>query len=260
MNVSYDFKDKVAIVIGGGSGMGKATSILLADSGAKVLVADFNEELGQKTVSEIRAKGQTAEFAYCDVRRKEDDFAAVDKAVALWGRIDYAANVVGISGKMQQCPFYEQSDEDFDNVMQTNVNGHRWLLQAETKQMMEQGGEGYAIAEVVSIQGFVGNAYQQAYTASKHAMVGLIKAVGAHYAKNGIRINGIAPVATFTDFVKNAQKSLGMEVSNKTDRVPRGTMLEPEECAQAIVWLLSEGSTAVNATTMLTDCGSTAVK
>ncbi len=176
----------------------------MAESEAKVLIADFNEESGKKVVDEIRAKGGTADFTFCDIRKKEDDFAAVDKAVELYGRLDYAANVVGISGKIQKCPFYEQSDEDFDNVIDTNVTGHRSLLQAETKQMIAQGGEGYSIVEVVSIQGFIGNAYQQAYTASKHAMVGLVKTVGAHYAKQGSRINGIAPVATFTDFVKTA--------------------------------------------------------
>ncbi len=259
-NVKYDFTDKVAVVVGGADGMGKATTQMLAESGAKVLIADFNQEKGKTFAAELRNQGYTAEFTYCDARNRESDFAVIDKAVELWGRIDYCANVVGISGKNLAGAFYDHEDANFDNVMMTNVNGHRWLLQAETRQMTKQGGDGYAIVEVASMQGLVGTAGASEYTASKHAMVGMVKALGAEFAKQGIRINAIAPVATATGFVKGAYEQMGVEFTNKTDRVPRGYMLEPEECANAIMWLLSDGASAINATTIQVDGGASSVR
>lgn len=260
MNVTYNFSDKVALVVGGASGMGKATSTMLAEAGAKVMIADFNDELGMQVVRELSDSGANIAYTHCDCREKEDCFSAVDATVARFGRIDYAANVVGISGKIDGNLLVEQDDKNWDNVFATNVDGHRWLLQAEISHMLDQGGEGYSIVEVASMQGFVANPLSPAYTASKHALVGLIKAVGAEYAAKGIRVNGIAPVATMTPFVTEALKQAGMEVTNKTDRVPRGTMLEPEECAAAIMWLLSDGASAMNATTINVDGGALGVK
>ncbi|MGN1345095.1 MAG: SDR family NAD(P)-dependent oxidoreductase, partial [Traorella sp.] len=190
MNVTYDFSGKTVLVVGAGTGMGKATSLLLANSGANVMVADFNEELGKQVVNEIKGNGGNAAFVYCDVRDKDCAFRAVKETVDTFGRIDYAANVVGITGDSQMKPFYERSDEDLKNVMDTNVTGHWWLLQAETEQMVKQGGEGYSIVEVVSIQGLVANKMGvHAYTTSKHAAMGLVKSVGIEFADKGIRIN-----------------------------------------------------------------------
>lgn len=261
MNVTYDFSGKTALVVGGASGMGLATAKLLSKSGASVMVADFNREQGKKVVDELNDAGGSAAFAFCDVRDRDGVFSLIDETVEKFGRLDYAANVVGISGNAEQMPFYERPDKDYDNVMDTNMRGHWWLCQAETKQMTEQDGDGYAIVEVASIQGLVASGYGlHAYTASKHAAVGMIKSLGVEFAPKGIRINGIAPVATATPFVINAMKEAGMEYTNKTDRNPRGTLLEPEECANAIVWLISEGSSGVMATTIPVDAGATAFK
>lgn len=260
MNVKYDFSGKTVLVVGGADGMGRATSELLGESGANVMIADFDETKGKVTVADLQEKGYKAEFVLVDVRKKEDVFNAVDKTVETFGRLDYAANVVGIAGKIDETLFFDREDSLYDNVMDTNVRGHWWLLQAETKQMLKQGGEGYSIVEVTSMQGFVAAPHAEAYTVSKHAAVGLVKAAGADFAKSGIRVNGIAPVATATSFAKNAVKQMGMEFSNRTDRVPRGTMLEPEECANAIVWLLSDGSTGLNATTIAVDGGALSIK
>lgn len=260
MNIHYDFTDKVALVVGGADGMGLATSELLAASGAKVIVADFNEKKGQRVVKELQEKGYQATFILTDIRDKKSVFGLISKTVALWGHIDYAANVAGIFGKADGAKFYEKSDEDYDDVMDTNLRGHWWLLQAQTEQMVKQGGSGYAIVEVSSIQGLIGTASGAAYTAAKHAVVGLVKSLGAEFATQGIRINGIAPVATATPLIKSHWEQLGHEFSNKTDRVPRGTMLEPEECAHAIVWLLSDGASAMNATTIAVDGGATAIR
>lgn len=260
MNVKYDFSEKVVLVVGGADGMGKATSELLGASGAKVMIADFNEQKGIETAKELKNKGYVVDFTLVDVRKKENVFNAVDRTVEVFGRLDYAANIVGISGKIENKPFHEREDSLYDNVMDTNVRGHWWLIQAESKQMLAQGGDGYAIVEVASIQGFVSAPHAEAYTVSKHATVGLVKAAGADFAKSGIRVNGIAPVATATTFVKNAYQQLGIAFTTQTDRVPRGTMLEPEECAQAIVWLLSDGASGLNATTIAVDGGTLSIK
>ena len=258
MNVNYNFEGKVAIVVGGADGIGLETSKILAEAGAKVLISDFNKEKGEQAAKELKDQGYVAEFCFTDIRSKDSIFGMVDKAVELWGRIDYAANVAGIFSKSG--PFLEHSDESYDNVVTTNLTGHWWLLQAQIKQMLAQGGEGYAIVEVASIQGLIASPGGPDYTAAKHGVVGLVKALGGEFAKNGIRINGIAPVATATALVKKHYEQLGIEFDNRTDRVPRGTMLEPEECAHSIVWLLSDGASAINAITLPVDGGATSIK
>lgn len=259
MNVRYDFTGKTALVVGGAGGMGSATVKLLANSGANVMIADHNVEHGQALADELSQAGKPVKFIQVDVTNKADIQRTVAETVKAFGRLDYAANVVGISGKMEKTPFYEREDSEYERVMNTNVRGHWWLIQAETEQMRKQGGNGYAIVEVSSIQGFIASPNAEAYTVSKHATVGLVKAAGADFAKLGIRINGIAPVATATGFVKKAYKEMGISFTNKTNRVPRGTMLEPEECAQPIVWLMSEGASGLNATTIAVDGGTLAI-
>lgn len=260
MNVKYDFSGKTALVVGGGTGIGKATALLLAESGANVMVADINADLGKTVIDEIKANGGIAEFVICDIRNKESAFNAVAETVKTFGRIDFGANVAGIAGKVGGAAFHELEDGDYENVMAINVDGHRWLLQAEITEMVKQGGEGYSIVEVTSVQGFIGQIGAHQYSASKHAMVGMVKSVGAEYASKGIRVNGIAPGTTATEFVKDAYKKLGWEFSNKTDRLPRGTMLEPVELAHAIAWLFSDGASAMNGTTFAVDGGLLAVK
>ena len=260
MNVKYDFTDKVALIVGGADGMGKATAYLMAESGAKVLVADYSEEKGKNVVADLKEKGYTAEFVLTDIRNKDSVFAMVDKAVELWGRIDYAANVAGVFGRADGLPFYKKADDDYENVINTNLRGHWWLLQAETEQMVKQGGEGYSIVEVSSVQGLIGSPSGPQYTAAKHAIVGLVKSLGAEFAKQGIRINGIAPVETATDLIKGFYTQMAGSFSKETKRVPRGTMLEPEECAHAIVWLLSDGASSMNCTTIAVDGGATSTK
>lgn len=259
MNVSYDFSGKTVLVVGGAGGMGQATVKLLADSNANVMIADHNQENGQKLATELQKAGKSVAFVPVDVTDKQDVYHAISATVDRFGRLDHAANVVGIPGKMEQTPFYQREDSIYNQVMDTNVRGHWWLMQAETEQMTKQGGTGYSIVEVASIQGFIASPNAEAYTASKHATVGLVKAVGADFAKQGIRVNGIAPVATATNFVKQAYADMGMKFTNQTDRVPRGTMLEPEECAQPIVWLMSDGASGLDATTIAVDGGTLAI-
>lgn len=261
MNVKYDFNEKTVLIAGGGTGMGKATALLMAESGANVMIADFNKELGEALVKQINDQyPDHAAFVYCDVRNKENCFNAVKETIDKFGRIDYSANVVGISGKVGAGAFHELDDQDYDNVMATNVNGHRWLMQAEIREMIKQGGTGYSIVEVMSVQGFIGQIGAHQYSTSKHAMVGMVKSVGAEYASKGIRINGIAPGTTATEFVKSVYEKNGWPWTNKTDRLPRGTMLEPSELAHAIAWLFSEGASGMNATTFAVDGGLLAVK
>ena len=260
MNVAYDFTGKSVLVAGGAAGIGYAVTDLLGESGANILIADYNEEVGHKALAEFKAKGYNVAFIRCDVRKKEEVFASVAKTVELYGRIDYAANVCGISGGKGGVPFHEYDDDFRDNVLNTNLKGHWWLLQAELGQMVKQGGEGYAIVEVSSIQAFMASVYQGAYATSKHAVTGMIKAVAAEYGTQGIRINGYAPTMVLIPMMEQMH---GERL--KTDEAalcgnPRGTILRPWECAQAIVWLLSDGASSINALTLLGDCGCTGIR
>lgn len=262
--VKYDFGGKTVFLAGGADGIGKATAELLGESGANVFIADYNEEHGLKTVSVLKEKGYSVDFIRCDVRSKEEVVAAVAKAVDVFGRIDYAANVCGISDHKQNppIPFHEWKDEWRDNVIETNVKGHWHLLQAELAQMMKQGGGGYSIVEVTSIQAVQSSAGNGAYSTSKHAVTGMMKTVAAEYVKQGVRINAFAPALVMTPMM---EKLFGDKIAAGADPAtycgnPRGTVLTPEECAQSIVWLLSDASSPINAHTLLADCGQTAIR
>lgn len=262
MNVKYDFSGKTVLVAGGADGIGNATADLLGRSGANLMIADYNEARGLEATEEFKKKGYNAEFIRCDVRKKEETAAAVAKAVEVFGRIDYAANVCGISDHKEAnfIPFHEWKDEWRDNVIDTNLKGHWNLLQSELKQMMEQGGEGYAIVEVSSIQAVQSSAGNGAYSTSKHAVSGMIKTVAAEYVQQGVRINGYAPTLVMTPMMEKLFGDKAKQDPASFCGNPRGTILTPEECAQSIVWLLSDGASSVNAHLLMGDCGQVGIR
>jgi len=183
-----DLLNKIAVVTGAGSGIGRASSLKLASNGAKVVVVDFNKETGEETVSLIREQGGEGIFVQADVSKSEDVQKYVNTAVDTYGRIDVFFNNAGVIQKIS--PLTEIEDEEYDRIMSINVKGVFLGLKYVLK-VMEGQGSG-SIINTASTAGVRSEHSMAVYSASKHAVVGLTKSASLEYVKKGIRINGIS--------------------------------------------------------------------
>jgi NAD(P)-dependent dehydrogenase (short-subunit alcohol dehydrogenase family) len=242
---------KVAIVTGGNSGIGRATAIALAREGAKVTVAARRASDGEETVRLIKEVGSDAIFVKTDVAIENDVRSLVEKTVETFGRLDYAVNNVGIGEKMT--PLVEQTSEKFDQIMNTNVRGMWLSMKYEIPEMIKNGGG--AIVNTSSGAGLVGFPQMSVYIASKHAVLGLTKSAALEYAKSGIRINAIAPGGVETDMLTQTVGDDHRFLETFRSMHPIGRIGRPEEIANAVVWLLSDRASFVLGHTLLVDGG-----
>jgi NAD(P)-dependent dehydrogenase (short-subunit alcohol dehydrogenase family) len=242
---------KVAIVTGGNSGIGRATAIALAREGAKVTVAARRASEGEETVRLIKEVGSDAIFVKTDVAIENDVRSLVEKTVDTFGRLDYAVNNAGIGEKMT--PLVEQTSEKFDQIMNTNVRGIWLSMKYEIPKMIKNGGG--AIVNTSSGAGLVGFPQMSVYIASKHAVLGLTKSAALEYAKSGIRINAIAPGGVETDMLMQTVGDDHRFLETFRSMHPIGRIGRPEEIANAVVWLLSDSASFVLGHTLLVDGG-----
>jgi NAD(P)-dependent dehydrogenase (short-subunit alcohol dehydrogenase family) len=243
------FENKVAIVTGGSFGIGRATAILFAKKGAKVVVVDIIED--NETINEIKKLGGEGIFIKCDVSKDKEVSAMVEKTVKTFGKLDFAFNNAGIEGVSR--PTHELSEENWDKVLNTNLKGIWLCMKYELQQMLKQGGG--AIVNTSSVAGLVGFQGIPAYTASKHGIVGLTKATALEYAKQNIRINTVSPgviktpmIDRFTGNQKEVEKQFAAQE-------PVGRLGQPEEVAAAVTWLCSEGASFVTGVALPVDGG-----
>ncbi len=242
------FTGKVAVVTGGGSGMGEAVAKRLAREGVSVVVADFNETGGQRVVSEIASAGGTAVFAHTDVSDPDSAQNMVAVAVATYGKLDLAANIAGVP----QAQFLLQ-DTDLDlwnRVNAVNSSGMFYSLRAEIPELLKSGGG--AIVNVSSLAGLRTFTGLDAYVASKHAAAGLTKNAAAENIRKNIRINGIAPGAVATPMLLGTSEE---ELAAYSAAMPLGRMGTPEEIANVAVFLLSDEASFVTGVVMPVDGG-----
>ena len=245
---------KVALVTGAASGIGRATALAFAREGcAGLVVADRDEAGGQETVRLVReaTPGADAVFVPTDVTRAADADAMVATAVERWGRLDSAHNNAGIS--LQGPSFHELDEKSFDLVIDVNVKGV-WLgMRAELRQMLAQGhGSIVNTASAASIIGTPGN---PAYSASKHAVMGITRTAAAEHLRDNIRINAVCPGAIRTPLITRWLEFDPDIVDRVTKVQPGGRLGEPEEVAEAVVWLASDRSSFVTGEGMLVDGG-----
>lgn len=244
---------KAGLVTGAGSGIGRASALAFAKQGAKVIVSDISEEAGLETVNLIREAGGEAEFFKCDVTDEAQVKAMVDQTVSTYGKLDFAHNNAGFNG--QFVPIGEMETSTWDRVIQINLYSTFYCIKHQVNAMLETGGG--AIVNTASGAGLIGIANNTPYVAAKFGVVGMTRSAAMDYAKKGIRVNAIAPGSTMTPMMANAfEQNPGsdFEMSIKAG-IPMGVLAEPEDQANAVVWLCSEQARMVTGITMPVDGG-----
>lgn len=243
------FENKVAIVTGGSFGIGRASAIAFAQRGAKVVVADWMED--NETIDAIKKSGGEAIFVKCDVSKSADVKSLVDKTIEKYGRLDYALNnagIEGVSGNTIDC-----TEENWDKTIGVNLKGVWLCMKYEIPQMLKSG-KG-AIVNIASIAGLVGFPTLPAYVATKHGVVGLTKTAALEFAKQNIRVNAVCPGAIKTpmlDRFTGKKKEAEQQFANME---PVGRLGQPEEVAEAVMWLCSDASSFVTGDAMAVDGG-----
>ncbi len=252
-----NLKDKVAIVTGAAMGMGKSTAELFAEVGAKVVIADFNEEEGQKTAEEIKNKGGEATFIQVDVSNEEQVKNLVDQTVETYGRLDVAVNNAAITPDDQ--PIAEMDMEYYDRLMSVDLKGVMLCMKYEIQQLQKQG-DGGSIVNTSSVSGLRPQPANPAYVTAKHGVIGATKTAAMDYSPEGIRVNAVAPGAINTPMLQGALEQFGFDPTEYAKQLSMlGRFAEPEEVAQANLWLCSDLSSYVTGTTLAVDGGYTSM-
>lgn len=251
-----EFKNKVVLITGAASGIGKAAAIAFAKEGAKVLVSDRNSNAGEATVTEITSQGGTAAFLQADVAVFAEVEQLVQQTVDRYGKIDIAINNAGIAGHSAKTADYPI--DDFEKVMQVNTAGVFYGMKAQLPQMVKQG-KG-VIINTASIAGLKGLPNSIAYTASKHAVVGMTKTTAMEYGKQNIRVNAICPVFTVTPlFNPDTIEKMAPGIPEKLKaNVPMKRFAEVQEQVDAMLWLTSDKASFVTGVAFPVDGGLTA--
>ena len=243
--------NKIALVTGAGSGIGRATALVFAREGARVVVSDIVVEGGQETVQQIEAAGGEAIFVKADVSQAADVETLVAKTVETYGRLDCAFNNAGIEGGVK--PTIDCTEEEFDRTIAVNLTGVWLCMKYEIQQMLSQGGG--TIVNTASAAGLVGFPGLPDYVASKHGVVGLTKTAALEYAKSGIRVNAVCPGVIQTPMVeRGAQLSPGFD-ELAVSMEPVGRFGQPAEIGEAVVWLCSDAASFVTGIPMQVDGG-----
>jgi len=252
MNKSGEFKDKAALVTGGAMGIGGAIAKLLSDRGAKVLIVDRAEEGGIKAASDIRSLGGTAEFFKADVSEIKECSEAINKIVELFGRLDILSNNAGIQkyGTVESTP-----ENEWHEVMNVNLNSVFYLSRFAIPHLRKTKGN---IVIMTSVQAFATQRNVAAYTTSKHALIGLTRSMAIDFARDGIRVNCIAPGTTDTPMLQYAA-SLDPDPDSVYETCrnmhPLGRIAKPEEVAEIAAFLASEKASFVTGSCYLVDGG-----
>ncbi|KAL1853301.1 hypothetical protein Plec18167_005609 [Paecilomyces lecythidis] len=245
---------KVAIVTGAAQGMGKATALLFAASGASVVLADINEEGIKYVAVEIERSGGRAYAVKVDISVSEEVQHLVEETVAKFGRLDCAVNNAALTP--DGAPLTDFDEAYFDKLISVNLKGTALCNKYEISQMRKQG-TGGSIVNISSVVAYHAHANMVAYTAAKHAIVGLTKQGASENGDANIRVNTVAPGAILTEMSAKALATMGTDHAEYARQVSMlGRWAAPDEVAQASLWLCSDASSYVTATTLPVDAGS----
>ncbi|WP_340016940.1 SDR family NAD(P)-dependent oxidoreductase [Paenibacillus sp. FSL K6-1318] len=246
---------KVAIVTGAAMGMGEATARLFAEAKAKVIVADFNEEKGQAVAEAIRAAEGESAFVKVDISKSEEVQAMVKFAVETYGQLDVAVNNAALTPDDK--PAAEFDEAYWQRLISVDLTGTALCMKYELQQMLKQG-KGGSIINISSVSGFRPQPNNIAYVAAKHGVVGMTKVAAMENGPHNIRVNNVAPGAIDTPMLRGALDQFGFTAE---EYAPQLSLLnrfgQPDEIAQASLWLASDASSYITGTTIHADAGYT---
>jgi NAD(P)-dependent dehydrogenase (short-subunit alcohol dehydrogenase family) len=251
-----EMSEKVVLITGASSGIGRATAKLFAERGASVVVAARREKELAELVSEIEAKGGKASAVRTDVAKAKDTEQMVAHAIDTYGSLDYAVNNAGIEGQLSKIT--DLSEDDWDKVMNINLKGIFLSMKYEARAMTKQG-KGGAIVNVGSVNSFLGFPTGSAYVTSKHGLVGLTTSVSAELASQGIRVNLLCPGVIDTPMHQRLRGVVGDDIYDQAllPKVHLQRAGRPEEIAQSIYFLCSDAASYITGTTLTPDGGLT---
>lgn len=253
MQVRFD--DKVVVITGAGGGIGRASALAFARAGAKVVVTDRDAKAGQETLQQVEAVGAQALFIQTDVTQAAQVEAMVAQTVAHFGRLDCAFNNAGIEEEHMRLA--DCTEDTFDRIMGVNVKGVWLCLKYQLAQMVKQGGG--SIVNTASVAGLIGAPKMAAYSASKHAVLGLTKSAAVEYGRKNIRVNAVCPGVIRTVMYDRAVQADPKVGATAAQMHPMGRIGEADEVAAAVLWLCSDASSFVTGHAHTIDGGMTSV-
>ena len=249
-----EFKNRIVLVTGAASGVGRASALAFAREGAKVVIADINDKGGEETLKAIRSSGGEALWIRTDVSKAGDVEELIKKIIDTYGRLDCAHNNAGIEGATLLTGDY--TEEKWDRVINVNQKGVWLCMKHEIGRMLNQ--RRGVIVNTSSGAGIKGFPYHAAYCASKHAIIGLTKTAALEYAKKGIRVNAVCPGFIRVGLTEEAIAADPALEGKFKAQIPVGRFGEGEEVAQAVVWLCSDAASFVTGQTLVIDGGASA--
>ncbi|MFN7943933.1 MAG: SDR family oxidoreductase [Blastocatellia bacterium] len=247
------FQGKVTFVTGAGSGIGRATALAFAREGASVTVADISEQGSRETARLIEEQGGRALAIKCDVTQAEDVKAALDKTIEAFGRLDFAFNNAGV--EQRNAAIADFAEDEWDRIVNVNLRGVFLCMKYEIPLLLKQGGG--AIVNTSSGAGVIGIKGGGAYAAAKHGVIGLTKSAALDYAAQNIRINAVAPGYIATPMMDRFTGGTAEGRAKVVSEEPIGRMGQPEEIANAVLWLCSDAAPFVIGHVLVADGGQT---
>lgn len=248
-----EFAGRSVIVTGGGAGMGRAACLAFAREGAQVTVADVDVASGEETARLIQQAGGVVQFVRTDVSRAEEVEALITAAVAVYGRLDCAFNNAGIH--IERGPLTELTEEQWDRIIGVNLKGVFLCMKYEIPALRRA--RGAAVVNNASVVGLSGSRGSPAYVASKHGIVGLTRAAARDHAAEGIRVNAVCPGSIQTPMYVRREGSDAEHDARLAASIPLGRLGQPQDVAEAVLWLCSERASFVTGHALVVDGGDT---